>query len=265
MFFNTPNRCWIARLRSVGNCCHFGRTSLRMCWRCSGVSLFHTCARSCSSCRCADGNFCSRRLSSRTFCFSCELRLLKSRFGGGVYADGGRPARVRIRRPFRTGVLPPVSRSLRFLLLLSALLPLFLSLLLPWSLWLPLRRRALLLWRLIILAILRPIRVRPLRKAWRRQRRAYCQRHCPSRELEFPLHFPLHRLILVGLAAFFRLHRLRQIAQRRKIRNHIIILKHRHILVDFLNVRGAQRTLRRARTQPHHRQQQHRRRKRHPR
>src|SRR6266852_235374 len=89
MFFSTPNRCWIARLRSGGNCCHFGRTSPRMCWRCSGVSLFHTCARSCNSCRCAGGRFCSRRLSCITFRFSCGLRLLKSR-RGGVYADGGR-------------------------------------------------------------------------------------------------------------------------------------------------------------------------------
>src|SRR6266851_1615594 len=90
MFFSTPNRCWIARLRSGGICCHLGRTSLRMCWRCSGVSLFHTCARSCNSCRCAGGRFCSRRLFSRTFCLSCGLRLLNSFLGGGVYADGGR-------------------------------------------------------------------------------------------------------------------------------------------------------------------------------
>src|SRR5258708_22462067 len=61
-----------------------------MCWRCSGVSLPHTCARSCISCRCAGGSFCRRRLSSRTFCFSRGLRLLKSLFCGGVYDDGGR-------------------------------------------------------------------------------------------------------------------------------------------------------------------------------
>src|SRR2546429_3760143 len=90
MFFSTPNRCWIARLRSGGICCHFGRISLRMCWRCSGVSLFHTCARSCNSCRCAGGRFCSRRWFSRTFCLSCGLKLLNSFFGGGVYADRGR-------------------------------------------------------------------------------------------------------------------------------------------------------------------------------
>src|SRR5881394_1096770 len=70
MFFSTPNRCWIARLRSGGNCCHFGRTSLRMCWRCAG------------------GRLCSRRLFSRTFCFSRGLRLLNSLFV--EYADGGR-------------------------------------------------------------------------------------------------------------------------------------------------------------------------------
>src|SRR5258708_31129483 len=90
MFFSPPKRCWIARLRSCGSCCHFGRTSLRMCSRCSGLSLFHTCARSCNSCRCAGGRFCSRRLLSRTFCFSCGLRLLNSLLSGGVYADGGR-------------------------------------------------------------------------------------------------------------------------------------------------------------------------------
>src|SRR5260370_40943250 len=61
-----------------------------MCSRCSGLSLFHTCARSCNSCRCAGGRFCSRRLLSRTFCFSCGLRLLNSLLSGGVYADGGR-------------------------------------------------------------------------------------------------------------------------------------------------------------------------------
>src|SRR6266436_4548643 len=90
MFFSTPNLCWIARLRSDGNCCHFGRTLFWMCWRCSGVSLLHTCARSCNSCRCASGSLCRRRLSSRTFCFSRGLRLLKSLFCGGVYDDGGR-------------------------------------------------------------------------------------------------------------------------------------------------------------------------------
>src|SRR5258708_29648429 len=90
MFFSPPKRCWIARLRSGGICCHFGRTSLRMCSRCSGLSWFHTCARSCNSCRCAGGKFCSRRLFSRTFCFSCGLKLLNSFLKGGVYADGGR-------------------------------------------------------------------------------------------------------------------------------------------------------------------------------
>src|SRR5712691_1932768 len=90
MFCSTCNRCLIACLRSGCICCHLGSTSLRMCWRCSAVSLFQTWARSCNSCRCAGGSFCSRRLSSATFCFSCGLRLLKYRFGGAVYADGGR-------------------------------------------------------------------------------------------------------------------------------------------------------------------------------
>src|SRR5260370_429930 len=90
MFFSAPKRCWIARLRSGGIGWQFGRTSLRMCSRCSGLSWFHTCARSCNSCRCAGGKFCSRRLFSRTFCFSCGLRLLNSFLKGGVYADGGR-------------------------------------------------------------------------------------------------------------------------------------------------------------------------------
>ena len=60
-----------------------------MCSRCSGLSLLHTCARCCNSCRCAGGRFCSRRLFSRTLCLSCGLRLLNSVFGG-VYVDGGR-------------------------------------------------------------------------------------------------------------------------------------------------------------------------------
>jgi hypothetical protein len=121
---------------------------------------------------------------------------------------------------------------------LTMLLPLFLSLLLPWSLWLTLRRLALLLWRLVILMILRSIRVRCLRQVRHNKSRAHHQRHGPSRELEFPSHFSLHLLILVDVASFFGLHRLWQFAQRREIRNHIIIFQHRHILVDLLDIRG---------------------------
>jgi hypothetical protein len=100
--------------------------------------------------------------------------------------------RVGIRRTVRARVLPLALRSPRILLLLSLLLPLFLSWLLPWWLLarrLLSRRRALLLWRPILLSILRPIRARSLRKARHSQRRAHSQRHQPSRELEFPFHF----------------------------------------------------------------------------
>jgi len=90
-------------------------------------------------------------------------------------------------------------------LLLSVLPPLFLSLLLLS------RRLVLLLWRPILLSILRPIRARSLRKARHSQRRAHSQGHQPSRELEFPFHFPLHLLILICVASFIGLHRLRQI------------------------------------------------------
>jgi hypothetical protein len=67
--------------------------------------------------------------------------------------------------------------SRRILLLLSLRLPLFLSWLLPWLLLarrlLSRRRLALLLWRLIVLSILRPIRARTLRIARHSQRRAH--------------------------------------------------------------------------------------------
>jgi len=70
---------------------------------------------------------------------------------------------------------------------------LFLSLLLR-PLFLPL----LLLWRLIILLVLRPIRPRTLRES--RQSQHGTQRRQPSCELEFPFHFPLHLLTLIGVA-----------------------------------------------------------------
>jgi hypothetical protein len=142
----------------------------------------------------------------------------------------------------RAGVLPPVLRSPGFLLL-SVLLPLFLSLLLSRLLLLSRmllsRRLALLLWRPILLSILRPIRARSLRKAQHSQRCTHSQRLQPSSELEFPFHFPLHLLILVCVASFIGLHRLRQIGQRRKIRQNIKILQHRHVLVyglDFTRI-----------------------------
>ncbi len=52
--------------------------------------------------------------------------------------------------------------------------------------------------RLIILLVLRPIRPRSLRESRHSQRGT--QRHQPSRELEFPFHFPLHLLTLIGVA-----------------------------------------------------------------
>src|SRR6266436_9804700 len=123
-----------------------------------------------------------------------------------TWVRGRRPMRVRIRRTVRARVLPLALRSPRILLLLSLRLPLFLSRL---------------LWRPILLSILSPIRARSLRERRHGQRRAHSQRHQPSRELEFPFHFPLHLLILVRVARLVR-HRLRQLAQRRKIRNHIV-------------------------------------------
>jgi hypothetical protein len=114
----------------------------------------------------------------------------------------------------RAGVLPPVLRSPDFLLL-SVLLPLSLSLLLSLllsrllsRLLLSRRRLALLLWRPILLSILRPIGARSLRKAQSGKRHTHSQRLQPSRELEFPFHFPLHLLILVCIASFIGLHRL---------------------------------------------------------
>src|SRR5260370_4444698 len=77
--------------------------------------------------------------------------------------------------------------------------------------------------------------------------------------------FLLHLLILIRVSGLTRLHRLRQVAQRCEIRNHIIIFQHLHILIDLLDVRCTQRGIRGPRTQPHHRQQQHRSRKRHSR
>ena len=155
--------------------------------------------------------------------------------------------RVRIRRTVRARVLPLALRSRRILLLLSLRLslrlPLFLSWLLPWLLLarrlLSRRRLALLLWRPILLSILRPIRARSLRERRHGQRRAHSQRHQPSRELEFPFHFPLHLLILIRVARLVRLHRLRQLAQRRKIRNHIVVFQNLHVLVyrlDFTRI-----------------------------
>src|SRR6266446_467607 len=79
------------------------------------------------------------------------------------------------------------------------------------------------------------------------------------------LSFSLHLLSLIRVDRFVRLHRLRQVAQRRKIRNHIIIFQHRHILVDLVDVSGTQRIVLRPRPNPHHGQQQHRSRKRHTR
>src|SRR6266481_536446 len=160
-----------------------------------------------------------------------------------TWVRGRRPMRVRIRRTVRARVLPLALRSPRILLLLSLLLPLFLSWLLPWLLLarrlLSRRRLALLLWRPILLSILGPIRARSLRKARHGQRRAHSQRHQPSRELEFPFHFRLHLLILVCVASFIGLHRLRQLAQRRKIRNHIVVFQNLHVLVyrlDFTRI-----------------------------
>jgi hypothetical protein len=151
--------------------------------------------------------------------------------------------RVRIRRTVRARVLPLALRSPRIPLLLSLRLPLFLSWLLPWLLLarrlLSRRRLALLLWRPILLSILRPIRARSLRERRHGQRRAHSQRHQPSRELEFPFHFPLHLLILIRVARLVRLHRLRQLAQRRKIRNHIVVFQNLHVLVyrlDFTRI-----------------------------
>src|SRR5258708_4994758 len=130
-----------------------------------------------------------------------------------TWVRGRRPMRVRIRRTVRARVLPLALRSPRILLLLSLRLPLFLS-------WL-------LLWRPILLSILSPIRARSLRERRHGQRRAHSQRHQPSRELEFPFHFPLHLLILIRVARLVR-HRLRQLAQRRKIRNHIVVFQNLH-------------------------------------
>jgi hypothetical protein len=133
-----------------------------------------------------------------------------------IYVRGWRPARVRIRWTVRARVLPFVLRPPRFLLL-SALLPLFLSLLprrlLSWRLlprWLALPPwwLALLLGRLIILSILPPIRARSLRKRRYSQRRTHPQHRQPSRELESRSHLPLHLLILLN--RFVGLHRWRQ-------------------------------------------------------
>src|SRR5882762_4900684 len=173
-----------------------------------------------------------------------------------------RSIHVRVRRAVRAGVLPLVWHSPCFLLLLSVLQPLFLSRLLLSRrllarLLLSRRRLVRLLWRLIVLSILRPIRARSLRKARHSQRHAHSQGHRQSRELEFPFHCWLHLLILVCVASLIGLHRLRQIRQRREIRQNIKILQHRQVLVYLLDFTRIQRRLRRPRAQPHHRQHQH--------
>src|SRR6266581_251558 len=94
---------------------------------------------------------------------------------------------VRIRRAVRAMILPLVLRSPCFLPRLAILSSLFLSLLLWLLLWLPL----LLLWRLIVLPTLRPIRARSLCERRYSQRPAHSQRYQPSRELEFQSHFPV--------------------------------------------------------------------------
>src|SRR5260370_36511930 len=141
--------------------------------------------------------------------------------------------RVRIRWTIRARVLPLVLRSPCFLLLV-VLPPLLQSLLLPPRLLARRRlsrRLALLFWRLIVLSILRPIHSRSLRERRHSRRSAHCQRHQPSRELESSFHCCLHLLILVCAVSFFGLHRLRQILQRREIRQIIKILQHRQVLV----------------------------------
>src|SRR5713226_5606429 len=178
-----------------------------------------------------------------------------------------RAIHVRVRRTVRARILPLVLRSQCFLLLLL-LPPLLLSLLLPRRLLsrrLPRRLLALLFWRLIVLSILRPIRSRSLRERRHSRPSAHCQRHQPSRELESSFHCCLHLLILVCAVFFFGLHRLRQIRQRREIRQNIKILQHRQVLVYLFDFTRIQRRVRRSRPNPHHRQYQHRRRERHSR
>src|SRR5260370_33162336 len=140
----------------------------------------------------------------------------------------------------------------RFLLLWWAGLLLFLSALL-----------LLLLWGFIVLPILRPVRARSLPKARHRHGSAHSQRHQPSRELDSRFHVPLHLLIL--LRRFIRLHWCRQFGERRKIRNHVVVFQHGHLLVDLVDIRRTQRTVRSSRPNPHRRQHQHSRGKRNPR
>jgi len=105
-------------------------------------------------------------------------------------------------------------------------------------LWLMLLIRR--LWRPILRVTLPPMRALSLRIAWHSHCRAHPQRYKPSRELEFPFHFPLQLLTLIRVTRFVRLHRLWQVAQRPEIRYHVEVFQHRQILVDVVDVPGTQ-------------------------
>ncbi len=84
--------------------------------------------------------------------------------------------------------------------------------------------------------------VRALRGTRLRQPRAERQREHTSSELEPYAHAPLHLLIrLIGVVLRLVGHRRREIRQRLKIAEHIVIFQHRHILIDLRFGRGSHR------------------------
>jgi hypothetical protein len=123
-----------------------------------------------------------------------------------------RAIHVRVRRTIPARILL-LRLSLRLLLCLSLLL---------------LRRFR----RPIGLLILHPMYPRSLRKARYSHRSTHSQRQQPPRELELPSHLSLHllirirSLILIHIINVIALRWLRQVAQRSKIRNHIVIFQH---------------------------------------
>jgi hypothetical protein len=163
---------------------------------------------------------------------------------------GRRPIRivVRIRARARHGVRPVPATALRI-----SRAAVRMSTVLRRSCRI-LRRRSLMLWRPVLRFRRRMLLRRKMGSmAALRHRRGghHCaepHRQQTSYELESKSH-QLHRLIIavilrlvlvlirVAVARVFRLHRLRQVRQCSEIRKHVIVFKHRQILIDLCLVR----------------------------